>query len=95
MSETYPELTFSAYGTLNRRGEQRIRAYTIDPNTGVIIVVSPDVGKFVPSEGSFRLTPGIITGSAIYTATPESQTVDGKFDLKLGVNANNISVVAI
>lgn len=95
LSETYPELTFSAYGTLNRRGEQRIRAYTIDPNTGVIIVVSSDVGKFVPSEGSFRLNPDIITESAIYTVTPESQTVDGKFDLKLGVNANNISVVAI
>ena len=95
LSETYSELSFAAYGNLNRRGEQKIRAFIVDSNTGGTVVVSSDVGKFNPSEGSFSLTPGSVTGSAVFTVTPEQMLVEGKFDLRMGVNVNNISVVAI
>tara|TARA_B100001094_G_C18188136_1_gene805254 strand:+ start:798 stop:2522 length:1725 start_codon:yes stop_codon:yes gene_type:complete len=87
-------LNFECYGSINSKGEQRIRAYRYDDVTSLKIIVRSNVGYFNPSLGSFVLDP-IIIENAIFTVYPTSAQAEAKYDLRLGVNLSNLEVNSI
>jgi len=89
----YPIVNFESYGGVDKRGDQKIRAYVEDGT--FITVIREEAGKINLESGHIIMDEDAITSPVRFSVNPANSFVSGLQDIRLGVNVSNISVYAL